>query len=198
VILKVRDGSAYVVTNRHVVDHSFSEGPGDAAAPADLNNMATLSVLTVAQTRSPGVVEWVAPHGVDLAIVSMPLLGAAQQVREAWWDAKKTPHIGDQVFAVGNPHGLGWTHSAGSISQIRDRTKGNYEFRVLQTTAAINPGNSGGGLYDADGRLVGINTMTGDKRVAEGLSFSIAFPTLLDLIPEKFKVEAANGEGHAP
>jgi hypothetical protein len=197
VILKARDGVAYIVTNRHVVDHSFSEGPGDAAAPADLKNMAALSVMTVNQTSAAGVVEWVAPHGVDLAIVSVPLLGAAEQVREAWWDAKKTPHIGDQVFAVGNPHGMGWSHSAGSISQIRDRTKDNYEFRVLQTTAAINPGNSGGGLYDADGRLVGINTMTGDKRVAEGLSFSIAFPTLLDMVPDKFKLQSVNGEERA-
>jgi hypothetical protein len=197
VILKIRDGLAYIVTNRHVVDHHFSEGPGDAAAPADLKDMAKLNVTTVGQTRAAGAVEWVAPHGVDLAIVSVPLLGAAEQVREAWWDAKKTPHIGDQVFAVGNPHGLGWTHSAGSISQVRDRTKDQYEFRVLQTTAAINPGNSGGGLYDADGRLVGINTMTGDKRVAEGLSFSIAFPTLLDLIPDTFKLESANGKERA-
>jgi len=39
--------------------------------------------------------------------------------------------------------------------------------------------------------------MTGDKRVAEGLSFSIAFPTLLDLIPDTFKFEAVNGEGRA-
>ena len=59
-----------------------------------------------------------------------------------------SPHVGDEVFAIGNPHGLGWTHSAGDISQIRRQKHGDYDFRVLQTTAAINPGNSGGGLYD--------------------------------------------------
>jgi serine protease Do len=122
----------------------------------------------------------------------VPLLGAADEVQEALWSDKNAPHVGDPVFAVGNPHGLGWTHSAGSISQVRRRAKGDFEFRVLQSTAAINPGNSGGGLYDADGRLIGINTFTGDKRFAEGLGFSIAFPTLLELIPESIGLPAAN------
>jgi serine protease Do len=154
--------------------------------------MATISVVTVGQSIVPGSVEWVAPHGVDLAILAVPLLGAVDEVQEALWNDKESPHIGDAVFAVGNPHGLGWTHSAGSVSQIRRRVKDDFGFRVLQSTAAINPGNSGGGLYDADGRLIGINTMTGDKRVAEGLGFAIAFPTLLELLPESIDLPAAN------
>jgi S1-C subfamily serine protease len=192
VILKVRDGSAYVVTNRHVVDPNFSEGPDAVNVPADMKKMANISVMTVGQSIVPGTVEWVAPHGVDLAILAVPLLGAAEEVQEALWNDKETPHIGDAVFAVGNPHGLGWTHSSGSVSQIRRRAKGDFEFRVLQSTAAINPGNSGGGLYDADGRLIGINTFTGDKRIAEGLGFSIAFPTLLELIPDSIELPDVN------
>jgi S1-C subfamily serine protease len=192
VILKVRDGSAYIVTNRHVVDPNFSEGPEAVNAPADMKKMADISVMTVGQSTVPGTVEWVAPHGVDLAILAVPLLGAADEVQEALWNDRETPHVGDPVFAVGNPHGLGWTHSAGSVSQVRRRAKGDFEFRVLQSTAAINPGNSGGGLYDADGRLIGINTFTGDKRVAEGLGFSIAFPTLLELIPDSIELPDVN------
>lgn len=192
VILRIQDGSAYIVTNRHVVDEHFSEDGGAADAKIDLNGMADLNVLTVEQSFGPAKVEWVAPHGVDLAIIVMPLLGAVNQLQEAVWNGKETPHIGDAVFAVGNPHGLGWTHSAGSISQVRRREQGAFSFRVLQSTAPINPGNSGGGLYDADGRLIGINTMTGDKRFAEGLGFAIAFPTLLELIPEKFGIGELN------
>ena len=190
VILSISDGAATIVTNRHVIDHSFAESPSASDAPADMADMASISVMTVGQTSVPGTVEWVAPHGVDLAIVKAPLLGTVDEVRAAQWNSKDTPHIGDAVFAVGNPHGLGWTHSAGSVSQIRRRTQGPIDFRVLQTTAAINPGNSGGGLYDADGRLIGINTLTGDKRFAEGLGFSIAFPTLLDLIPKSIDLPA--------
>jgi S1-C subfamily serine protease len=192
VVLKVHDGSAYIVTNRHVVEPAFSEEAGAAKAEADLSKMATISVVTVGQSIVPGSVKWVAPHGVDLAILAVPLLGAVDEVQEALWNDKESPHIGDAVFAVGNPHGLGWTHSAGSVSQIRRRVKDEFDFRVLQSTAAINPGNSGGGLYDADGRLIGINTMTGDKRVAEGLGFAIAFPTLLELLPESIDLPAAN------
>jgi serine protease Do len=127
---------------------------------------------------------------VDLAIISAPVL--QNDVQEAHWDGDASPHVGDEVFAVGNPHGLGWTHSAGDISQIRRQKQGGYDFRILQTTAAINPGNSGGGLYDAQGRLIGINTMTGDKRFAEGLGFSISLPTLLDLVPERLELPRKN------
>jgi serine protease Do len=182
VVLAVRDGLAYIVTNRHVVDHSYSDATN--TVPSNLEALGSIAISTVLHTAVPGKVEWLAPHGVDLAIVSAPVLG--DDIREAHWDRDVVPHIGDNVFAIGNPHGLGWTHSSGDISQIRRQTHGGYQFRILQTTAAINPGNSGGGLYDSEGRLVGINTLTGDKRFAEGLGFSIALPTLLDLLPQRF------------
>ena len=181
VVLAVRDGSASIVTNRHVVDHSYSDGT--TSVPRDLDALSDLSVTTVEQSSVPAKVEWIAPHGVDLAIIS----GADSERRRRGspLGQGRRPHIGDEVFAIGNPHGLGWTHSAGDISQIRRRAQGGYDFRILQTTAAINPGNSGGGLYDAEGRLIGINTLTSDKRFAEGLGFSIALPTLLELLPER-------------
>src|SRR5208282_3943596 len=44
----------------------------------------------------------------------------------------------------------------------------------IQTDAAINPGNSGGALVDADGRLIGINTMIkSDTRGNEGIGFAV-------------------------
>ena len=190
VILKFSDGIAHIVTNRHVVDPSYSERV--QSVPKDLSSLRNISVTTVGDKSIPAAVEWLAPHGVDLAIISAPLL--SNKAEEAHWDEKITPHIGDSVFAVGNPHGLGWTHSAGDISQIRHRKHGIYSIRMVQTTAAINPGNSGGGLYDSNGRLIGINTMVGDKRVAEGLGFSIALQTLMDLIPDQLRLPHQNPE----
>lgn len=108
----------------------------------------------------------------------------------AIWHATSPVKIGDTVFAVGNPHGLGWTHTGGDVSQIRRRASGDTEYRVIQTSAAINPGNSGGGLYDKEGRLIGINTWTQDKRFAEGLGFAIAFETLLNMVPNRFRLSA--------
>ena len=190
VILKFNDGIAHIVTNRHVVDPSYSEKTD--TVPKDLSSLRNISVTTVGEESIPATVEWLAPHGVDLAIISAPLL--SNKAEEAYWDQKITPHIGDSVFAVGNPHGLGWTHSAGDISQIRRQKHGDYDIRMIQTTAAINPGNSGGGLYDSEGRLIGINSMTGDKRVAEGLGFSIALRTLMDLVPDQLHLPHQNPE----
>ena len=82
--------------------------------------------------------------------------------------------VGESVFAIGNPHRLGWTHTQGVISQLRTQDFDLHRVRVIQTQAAINPGNSGGGLYDHEGYLLGINTWTADKSVSEGIGFAIA------------------------
>ena len=91
--------------------------------------------------------------------------------------------VGETVFAIGNPHDLGWTHTQGVISQFRTRTYDSRRIRVIQTQAAINPGNSGGGLYDTEGYCLGINTWTADKSISEGIGFAIALDTLSDLAP---------------
>lgn len=71
--------------------------------------------------------------------------------------------VGDVVFAVGNPLGVGMTVTMGIISATGKselgilREEGAYE-NFIQTDASINRGNSGGALLDAKGRLIGINT----------------------------------------
>jgi S1-C subfamily serine protease len=76
--------------------------------------------------------------------------------------------VGETVYTIGNPLGLHNTLSEGLVSGIRkDRS-----VLVIQTTAPIAPGSSGGGLFDADGRLLGITTfMLGD---VGSLNFAIA------------------------
>jgi hypothetical protein len=185
VILKISDGKAYVVTNRHVVDPGFTEG---AARARGISAGGSLTIKLVGQGSRPASVEWVAPDGIDLAVASVAVNSADAQAAE--WVCDLEAKIGDEVFAVGNPHGLGWTHTTGAISQFRQQNTRGRTIRVIQTNAAINPGNSGGGLYDKKGRLVGITTWTQDKRVAEGLSFAIAFETLLKLNPEILNLAA--------
>ena len=70
--------------------------------------------------------------------------------------------VGDVVFAVGNPLGIGMTVTMGIVSATKKSElgvleEGGYE-NFIQTDAAINRGNSGGALLDAKGRLIGINT----------------------------------------
>ena len=66
--------------------------------------------------------------------------------------------VGNTVFAVGNPFGLGNSVSSGIISaKERDIEKGPYD-NFIQTDAAINQGNSGGPLFNMDGKIIGMNT----------------------------------------
>jgi S1-C subfamily serine protease len=175
VVVHLSEGKALIVTCRHVIDPGFAAGRPSQASDTGKSSRCTIKL--VGQLTQPGHVVWIAPHGIDLAVVSTAVHG--NQVQAAHWRSDPQLSVGEEVFAIGNPHGLGWTHTPGVISQLRLQERGGRKIRIIQTNAAINPGNSGGGLYDKDGMLIGINTWTNDKRVSEGLSFAIAFDSLL-------------------
>ena len=91
--------------------------------------------------------------------------------------------VGDVVFAIGNPLGVGQTVTMGIVSakgrndlnMIRD----GFE-NFIQTDASINQGNSGGALVDAQGRLIGINTMIlTDGRSTGNIGIGFSIPTAL-------------------
>lgn len=76
--------------------------------------------------------------------------------------------VGEDVVAIGNPMGLKKTISRGIISNKHKYKDGNY---ILQSDASISPGSSGGGLFDKDGKLIGLTT---EKSIeGESLNFSI-------------------------
>ena len=56
--------------------------------------------------------------------------------------------LGDQVFAIGNPLGIGVSVSAGIISGLNRNVERSPYDDYIQTDAAINHGNSGGPLFD--------------------------------------------------
>ncbi|MGP1579720.1 MAG: Do family serine endopeptidase [Wolinella sp.] len=67
--------------------------------------------------------------------------------------------VGDVVFAIGNPFGVGESVTQGIISALNKSGIGINDYEnFIQTDASINPGNSGGALVDSRGALVGINT----------------------------------------
>jgi serine protease Do len=178
VILRIKDGWADVLTNRHVADPDFAADPEGVRAGVAGGH---LMVQLVGQDAREGTVTWIAPDGVDLAIVRVSC--STDEARSATWKPKTLLTVGDPVFAIGNPHGLGWTHTQGTISQFRIKEAGTRRLRVIQMQTAVNPGNSGGGLYDQKGDLVGIVTWSQDKRVSEGLNFAIALESVLPLFP---------------
>jgi tetratricopeptide (TPR) repeat protein len=90
--------------------------------------------------------------------------------------------VGEKVYAIGAPEGLELTVSEGLISGLRDVNKD----RVIQTSAAISPGSSGGGLFDVQGRLVGITTFY----LKEGQSLNFALPAEWTLALERLPEQA--------
>jgi S1-C subfamily serine protease len=87
-----------------------------------------------------------------------------------------TLQVGDWAIAVGNPYGLDNTVTLGIVSSLNRNARklGILDKRLdlIQTDAAINPGNSGGPLLNADGEVVGINTLVRSGPGA-GLGFAI-------------------------
>ena len=75
--------------------------------------------------------------------------------------------VGDTVYAVGAPMGLELSLSGGIVAQLRG---GPPPF--IQTTAAVSHGSSGGGLFDEEGRLVGLTTFY----LEDGQSLHFAIP----------------------
>jgi len=81
---------------------------------------------------------------------------------------------GQLVLALGNPLGLENSVSLGVVSAVARQLKPDDPVTYIQTDAPINPGNSGGPLIDADGRVVGINTLIlTQSGGSEGIGFAI-------------------------
>lgn len=92
--------------------------------------------------------------------------------------------IGDLIFAIGNPFGIGSTVTQGIISALNKNKVGinRYE-NYIQTDASINPGNSGGALVDSRGALIGINTAIISKSGGNnGIGFAIPVAMVTDVV----------------
>jgi serine protease Do len=94
-------------------------------------------------------------------------------------------NVGDLIFAIGDPFGVGETATMGIVSATGRGRLGIEEYEnFIQTDAAINPGNSGGAMIDIHGNLVGINTAIlshgsgGNEGVGFAIPISMAKPVM--------------------
>jgi hypothetical protein len=78
--------------------------------------------------------------------------------------------VGQKIYTLGNPINLELTLSDGLVSALRkDSTE---RLRFIQISAPISHGSSGGGLFDRDGRLVGITS----AGIEAGQNLNLAIP----------------------
>jgi S1-C subfamily serine protease len=145
----------FLLTSAHVVGRSTSRGRAAFADGSEerfeVIGRDPLSDLAVLRTQQGQLVP--------------AELGDAERLR-----------VGQLVVAIGNPHGLGGSVTAGVVSALgrslpaRSRRAGRIIDNVIQTDAALNPGSSGGALADSRGRVVGINT------AVAGVGLGLAVP----------------------
>lgn len=159
VIYQKNNGSAYIVTNNHVID-------GASEIKVQLHNSKQVDAKLIGKDAL-----------TDIAVLKIDDTKGTKAIDFANSSKVKT---GDSVFAMGNPLGLEFANSVTSgIISASERTidtqtsAGANKVNVLQTDAAINPGNSGGALVDLNGNLVGINSMKIANEQVEGIGFAI-------------------------
>ena len=92
--------------------------------------------------------------------------------------------LGDVVFAIGNPFGVGQTITQGIVSALNKFGVGINQYEnFIQTDASINPGNSGGALIDSRGALIGINSAILSKSGGnQGIGFSIPIDMVKNVV----------------
>lgn len=129
---------------------------------------------------------------LDLAILSVPLSGIEKSTMEvikvATLGDSDALRVGEPTIAIGNALGYGQSVTAGIVSAL-NCTLENYEGKLIQTDAAINPGNSGGALLNANGEVIGINTMKVSDQQVEGMGYSIPISDVVDVLNELMNKE---------
>jgi len=99
----------------------------------------------------------------DLAALTLP----ASDLPSASIGDSSALRVGELAFAVGNPLGIVGALTVGIIHALGP-ADGVYGQGWIQADIHLAPGNSGGPLADAQGRIIGINSM-----VAGGLAFAV-------------------------
>ncbi len=165
----IASDAGHVLTNHHVIRGAeeiqvlLADG---RSAPAEIVGTDPESDLAVLQVDLPNL-----PH---IALAN------SQDLR-----------VGDVVFAIGNPFGVGQTATQGIVSALGRSELGLTTFEnFIQTDAAINPGNSGGALVNARGEVIGVNTAIFSQ---SGGSMGIGFAIPAELAGEVLTGIIENG-----
>ncbi|ABJ63017.1 trypsin-like peptidase domain-containing protein [Leuconostoc mesenteroides] len=179
VIYKKTDGSAFIVTNNHVIT-------GAAKIQVMLHSGKKVTATLVGKDAM-----------TDLAVLKID--GTDVTTTAQFGDSSKIT-VGENVLAIGSPLGSEYASSVtqGIISakkRLVEATSENGQnyggSTVIQTDAAINPGNSGGPLINFAGQVIGINSMklstSSSGTSVEGMGFAIPSDQVVDIVNKLVK-----------
>lgn len=184
------DSDGYIITNAHVV--TTEQGNGDITVNPDVQVALSDKRVYVARVLGLDLINDIAVLKIEERNLPVAEFGDIESV-----------DIGDQVIAIGSPAGTFVgdyrnTLTSGMVGGL-NQTYGTFEGSsfihndLIQHSAAINPGNSGGPLFDATGKLIGINTLreVGD---IQGIFFAVpvsTFKTIADDIIQTGEIQTA-------
>ena len=167
----------YILTNNHVVNSTSSSSyyqiTEATGVKVKLYNDETEYEAKVVGSDSQ----------TDLAVIKIEKTGlSAAELGDS-----DSVQVGEFAMAIGNPLGLQSSISCGIVSaknrEVQDSETGTI-YNLSQTDAAINSGNSGGALVNADGKVIGINTLKLSGTGVEGIGFAIPINSTLDVYNE--------------
>lgn len=171
IIIGQNDTSLLIVTNNHVID-----GASD------------VQIVFSDEQTATATIKGADAHS-DLAVLSvdMSALSAdtAASIKVATLGNSEDVQAGDLAIAIGNALGYGQSVTVGYISAVnREVTIEDQTMTLLQTDAAINPGNSGGALLNANGEVIGINSVKYASDEVEGMGYAIPISAAIPMINE--------------
>ena len=166
----VASEDGYVLTNSHVITTAGEVPEGETPEAAG-----TVYVQYRDGERVPAeIVGWDLYDDVGLLkvdpaqhpVAPVPLGDSASIV------------VGEPVAAIGSPFGQESSLSVGVVSatqrSIGSLTSSYNLVDAIQTDAPINRGNSGGPMFDAEGKVIGINAqIRSESGTAEGVGFAV-------------------------
>ena len=167
----------YILTNNHVVNSTSS------SSYYQITEATGVKVKLYGDETEYKATVIGSDEQTDLAVIKIDKTG----LTAAELGDSDSVQVGEFAMAIGNPLGLQSSISCGIISaknrEVEDSDTGT-TFNLIQTDAAINSGNSGGALVNADGKVIGINTLKLSGTGVEGIGFAIPINSTIDVYNE--------------
>lgn len=170
-IIMSEDG--YILTNNHIVNSTSNNSYYEVAKASKLT-VYLYNDETPYEAKIIGTDEQ-----TDLAVIKIEKSGlTACELGDS-----NSVKVGEFSMAIGNPLGMQSSVTGGMISAVnREVTDSDGKTYILiQTDAAINAGNSGGALVNAEGKVIGVNTLKLSGTGIEGMGFAIPINSTLDI-----------------